>query len=125
MAKVLVTGGSGFIGSHLTEKLVAMGHEVTVIDNLSHSSVENLGPVIKKINLVKKDLLDFETLEESIKGKEYIFHLAANSSVNTSLEKPYWSAMQNIMVTVKLLELAVKHKVKRAVFSSVKESWKC
>lgn len=118
MTKILVTGGAGFIGSHLTEKLVGLGHEVTVIDNLSHAPIENIGSVIKKINLVKDDILNYEVLEEVIKGKEYIFHLAANSSVNISLEKPYWSAMQNIMITVKLLELAVKHKVKRVIFSS-------
>ncbi len=118
MAKVLVTGGAGFIGSHLTEKLVAAGHDVTVIDNLSHRTFENIESVIKEINLINGDILNQEVLEEAVKGEEYIFHLAGNTSVNISIEKPSWSATQNIMATVKLLELAVKHNVKRVVFSS-------
>jgi len=118
MAKVLVTGGMGFIGSHLTEKLVSAGHQVTVIDNLSHGTVENIKSVIKDINFVDGDILNQELLEEAVKGKEYVFHLAANTSVNISLKKPYWSAMRNIMAAIALLEAGVKHKVKRFIFSS-------
>jgi len=118
MAKVLVTGGMGFIGSHLTEKLVSAGHQVTVIDNLSHGTIKNIKSVIKDINFIDGDILNQELLEEAVKEKEYIFHLAANTSINISLKKPYWSAMRNIMATIGLLETAVKHKVKRFIFSS-------
>ena len=118
MAKVLVTGGAGFIGSHLTEKLVTEGHSVTVIDNLSHGITENISSVIKEINLIDGDMLDQKVLEKAVEGKEHIFHLAANTSVNLSLEKPGWSATQNIIATIKLLELAVKYNVKRVIFSS-------
>lgn len=118
MAKVLVTGGVGFVGSHLTERLVAEGHNVTVIDNLSQGRIESIESVIKEIDLIQGDILDEEVLEKAVKGKEYIFHLAANSSVNISLEKPYWSAQQNIMATIRLLEAAVRYEVKRVVFSS-------
>ncbi|PIV53959.1 MAG: hypothetical protein COS17_00995 [Elusimicrobia bacterium CG02_land_8_20_14_3_00_37_13] len=118
MSKVLITGGAGFIGSHLTERLVKLGNEVTVIDRTPEKEPENIKSVIKEINFVHSDILNFKTLEETIKGKEYIFHLAANSSVNKSLEKPSWSAEQNILATVKLLELAVKYGVKKIIFSS-------
>ena len=118
MAKVLVTGGAGFIGSHLTEKLVRGGHDVTVIDNLLHGTTENVESVIKDIELVNGDILNQEVREKAVKGKEYIFHLAANTSVNMSIEEPSRSAMQNIMATVGLLESAVKHNAARVIFSS-------
>ncbi|MDO9463933.1 MAG: NAD-dependent epimerase/dehydratase family protein [bacterium] len=118
MARVLVTGGGGFIGSHLTEKLVELGHEVTVIDNLSHGNLENLESVAKKINLLNEDILNPDVLQKVTGGKEYIFHLAANTSINKSLEKPSWSAELNIMTTIRLLETAVRHKVRRVIFSS-------
>ena len=118
MAKVLVTGGAGFIGSHLTEKLVEKGHNVAVIDNVSHGTLENIKSVMRKVDLIKGDILNQEVLEKAVKGKEYIFHVAANTSVNISIQKPHWSATQNIMATVRLLELAVKHNVKRVIFSS-------
>ena len=118
MAKVLVVGGVGFIGSHLTEKLVAEGHAVTILDNFSRGTKENIAAVIKDVNLMEGDMLDEGVLAKAVKEKEYIFHLAANTSVNASLEKPAWSAVQNIIATVKLLEAAVKYKVKRVIFSS-------
>lgn len=118
MSKVLVTGGAGFIGSHLVEKLVELGHDVTVIDALSTGNTKNLEPVMEKINLVEGDILDLSLLEKAMDKSEYIFHLAANSSVNRSLEDPYWSAERNIMATVGLLEIAAKNKARRMILSS-------
>ncbi|OGS27172.1 MAG: hypothetical protein A2297_08895 [Elusimicrobia bacterium RIFOXYB2_FULL_48_7] len=118
MSKALVTGGAGFIGSHLTEKLVGLGHEVTVVDNLSHFELDNLTSVKSKVNLLKINLEDAEALDKAIEGQDYIFHLAANTSVNNSLLKPSWSAGQNTINTVRILEFAAKHKVKRVMFSS-------
>ena len=118
MAKILVTGGAGFIGSNLTEKLVKLGHSVTVIDNLSHGSLDNLAGVKGQIEFINGDLLNADILESCLAGKDYALHLAANSSVNASLEKPAWSASQNILATVQLLELCAKHKIKRVVLSS-------
>ena len=118
MAKVLVTGGAGFIGSHLTEKLVELGHEVTVIDNVSHGNLENIESVAKKIILMKGDMLDSEVLGKAVQGKEYVFHMAANTNIDKSVSMPSWSAEQNIVTTVKLLEAAVRYNIKRVVFSS-------
>ena len=88
MAKVLVTGGTGFIGSHLTEKLVELGHEVTVVDNISHGSLENLEAVVKKVILLEGDILNSEVLEKAVHGKDYIFHTAANTNINKSINMP-------------------------------------
>ncbi|MFH1905131.1 MAG: NAD-dependent epimerase/dehydratase family protein [bacterium] len=118
MARVLVTGGGGFIGSHLTEKLVGLGHEVTVVDNVSHGNLENLESVAKEIILMKGDMLNSEVLEKAVQGKKYVFHTAANTNIDKSINMPAWSAEQNIVATVKLLETAVKYNIKRVIFSS-------
>jgi len=118
MAKVLVTGGAGFIGSHLTEKLVELGNEVTVIDNTSHGNLKNIESVAKKIIFMEGDMLNSELLEKAVQGKECVFHMAANTNIDKSISMPSWSAEQNIVATVKLLEAAVKHNAKRVIFSS-------
>jgi UDP-glucose 4-epimerase len=118
MSKVLVTGGTGFIGSHLSEKLVALGHKVTILDNVEFGNMENIRSVSDKINLIKGNITDVNLLEGAIKGNEYIFHLAANNSVNKSIQEPFWSAEQNIMGAIRLLEIALKEKVRRVIFSS-------
>ncbi len=118
MSKVLVTGGTGFVGSHLREKLVALGHEVTIIDNVEYGSLDNIRSITDKIDLVKGNIADADLLDNAIKGNEYVFHLAANNSVNKSIQEPFWSAETNIMSTVKILQAAVKHRVKRVIFSS-------
>ena len=118
MSRVLVTGGAGFIGSHLVEKLVELGHNVTVIDQLSSGNIKNIESVMRKINFVEGDVLDLKLLEKAAGGSEYIFHLAAQTSINRSLEDPYWSAERNIMATIGLLKIAAKNKARRVIFSS-------
>jgi len=118
MAKVLVTGGAGFIGSNLTEKLVELGHKVTVIDDISHGNIGNLKSVVSEINLIKGNLFDSDVLKKAVQGKECIFHMAANTNIDKSISMPAWSAEQNIVATIKLLKTAVKHNVKRVIFSS-------
>ena len=118
MSRALVTGGAGFIGSHLVEKLVDRGHTVTVIDELSTGNRKNLESVMDRIQFLQGDIRDLALLEKATADSEYIFHLAANSSVNRSIEDPVWSAEQNVMATIGLLKLAAKHKVRRVIFSS-------
>ncbi|MCK4437361.1 NAD-dependent epimerase/dehydratase family protein, partial [bacterium] len=118
MSKVLVTGGVGFIGSHLVEKLVKLGHDVTVVDRLSTGNIKNIEPVLPKVNFIEGDISDPGLLEKSVRKSEFIFHVAAQSSVNRSLEDPFWSAEQNIMATIGLLKIAAKKKVRRVIFSS-------
>ena len=86
--KFVVTGGAGFIGSHLTEKLVKQGDIVTVIDNLNTGKEKNLELVKEKIEFVKGSILDHKLLEEITKDVDGVFHQAALASVPDSFKKP-------------------------------------
>lgn len=118
MSKALVTGGAGFIGSHVAERLVNLGHEVTVVDALSTGDMKNLESIRSQIQFVEGDLLDASVVEETVPGNDFVFHLAANSSVNKSLENPVWSCQQNVLTTIGLLKAAADAGVKRLIFSS-------
>ena len=83
--KVLITGGAGFIGSHLAEKLLKLGYEVRVLDNLSSGSLENLSQIMDEIEFVKGDCKNRRDVLDSIKDVEVIFHLAANPEVRLEL----------------------------------------
>ena len=85
---VLVTGGAGFIGSHLTEKLVEQGDQVTVIDNLNTGKEKNLEHVREKIEFVKGDILDEKLIDEITQNVNGVFHEAALASVQDSFTKP-------------------------------------
>jgi UDP-N-acetylglucosamine 4-epimerase len=113
--KYLVTGGAGFIGSHLVEALVAQGSEVTVLDNLS-TGLE--GNVLGKARLVMGHAGDAGLLDQLLPGCVGIFHLAAVSSVQASLDRPVEVHEDNLTATLTLLEAARRHHVPRFVFSS-------
>lgn len=118
MSRALVTGGSGFIGSHLVDRLVAEGHEVTVIDDFKTGSMAHLEGVKSQITIIKADLLEKEALAKAVAGQDYVFHLAALASVNISIENPLISCRQNVLATVGLLKAAADAGVKRLIFSS-------
>ena len=86
--KYVVTGGAGFIGSHITEKLVERGDTTTVIDNMNTGKEENLESVRDKINFVKGDILDIDLLENITKDVDGVFHQAALASVQDSFAQP-------------------------------------
>lgn len=106
--RILVTGGAGFIGSHLCERLVSNGHEVTAIDNFSTGNVNNLNSLIdsKSFNLVEGSILDASTLKSLIKRADYIFHLAAAVGVFNIVNNPLASLLTNIRGTENVLEAA-------------------
>lgn len=116
--KILVTGGAGFIGSHLVEALVADGHTVTVIDNLRSGHEKNLDSVKSKITFVKGDILDEKTLATAMKGQEAVFHLAAIASVPYSVEHPLETHDVNTTGTLRVLLAARTAGVKKFVYSS-------
>jgi UDP-glucose 4-epimerase len=118
MAKVLVTGGAGFIGSHLVEALLAKKHDVTVLDNLSSGRLSNLSAVKDKINFIKGDICDVNSVKKACEGKDVVFHLAAIASVPYSVQHPLEAHEVNITGTLKVLIAARDAKVKRFVFSS-------
>ena len=114
--RILVTGGAGFIGSHLCERLAQDGHSVTVIDNFSTGSASNLVNLIgaKNFKLIEGSILDTNTLYPLIKDSEYIFHLAAAVGVFNIVKNPLASLLTNIRGTENILELA--HSTKTPVF---------
>jgi len=104
--KALVTGGAGFIGSHLTEDLVAKGCRVTVLDNFSSGRQANLNRVAADIELIEDDIRNLQAVERAAKGCEVIFHLAAVVSVPQTVAQPLDSAMVNDLGTLHVLEAA-------------------
>jgi len=118
MACFLVTGGSGFIGSHLCYKLVEEGHEVRVLDNLSSGKHKNLAGIDSEIEWFEGDLCDVELLDRSLQGVEYVLHHAAVASVQTSVDRPLFEQNTNVVGTLFLLEAARRAGVRRLVFAA-------
>lgn len=112
--KVLVTGGAGFIGSHICKLLADLGHAVTVIDNLSTGHEEL---VDKRANFFKMDLAREDKLEKVLKGQDAVIHLASYALVSESVANPI-KYSDNITGAVKLLEAMKKAGVKKIIFSS-------
>ncbi len=117
--KCFVTGGAGFIGSHLVDELLIEEHEVTVFDNLSSGRKEFIKRHLNKENFrfIKADLLDEERVLEEIEDHDVVFHLAAKPDVRIGREKPE-VAKEDIIVTYNLLDAMRRRDVKKIVFSS-------
>lgn len=117
MSKILVTGGAGFVGSNLSEALVEEGHEVVIVDNLSTGKKENIPAKAKlhEVDITQKSNL--AEVFEKVKP-EAVFHLAAQASVNRSVEDPGLDVKVNVIGTINLLDLCAKHEVKHFIFSS-------
>ena len=119
--KVLITGGAGFIGSHLAEQLRSAGDEPVALDNLSSGRRENLPPDVK---LIEADVLDEELFRVVADGRfDAIVHLAGQTMVNASLADPIFDARQNILGTLQVLEAARRGGVRRIVFASTAASY--
>ena len=117
MQKAIVTGGAGFIGSHLVDKLIEQGVEVTILDNLSTGKKQNINP--------KAEFIDCDIFKDTygdliflLNGADTVFHLAAKTTVQESIEKPSLYNDINVVGTLNLLEAAAAMKVKRFIFSS-------
>lgn len=117
MKDILVTGGAGFIGSHLARKFAGMGHRVRVLDNLSTGRLENLAPVLSSIELVEADMRDPEVCLRACSGIEFVFHEAAIPSVPKSVDDPQPSHDANVTGTFNLLRAAVQQKVRRFIYA--------
>ena len=114
---VVVTGGAGFIGSHLVEKLLSLGYQVTVVDNFSSGRIENLSGISSEIRLIRGDLRLPEVSEEAIRDEvDTVFHFAANPEVRVGDPKEHYE--NNILATYNLLEAMRRRDVKRIVFAS-------
>lgn len=116
--KYAITGGAGFIGSHLVKELVNRGEEVIVIDDFSTGKKDCLQEVLDKIKLVKGDIRDFELLKKSLKEVDFVLHHAALISVTESVEKPELYREVIFEGTRNVLEASRINKVKKVVFAS-------
>lgn len=117
MTKVLVTGGAGFIGSHLVERLLTDGHDVVIVDNLCSGSRENLASA-PGARLIVADILDLLGLADALSDVERIFHLAALISGPESLREPERYFETNLNGTARVIQLAAKIGARRIVFAS-------
>jgi len=116
--KYVVTGGAGFIGSHITKKLVERGDVVTVIDNMNTGKKKNLESVISRINFVRGDILDIDLLEDITKNADGVFHQAALASVQDSFDEPDKYHNVNVNGTENILKLSKKYGFKVVYASS-------
>jgi UDP-glucose 4-epimerase len=116
MMKVLVTGGAGFIGSHVVDRLVEEGHDVVVVDNLATGKRKNVN---RAASLYKLDILS-RRLERVFRNERpnIVIHLAAQVSVRRSVDDPVVDAQVNVLGTLNVLQQAVKHGARKVVFSS-------
>ncbi len=117
-ADFLVTGGAGFIGSHLVERLVSSGHRVRVLDDLSTGHSANLNSVANRIDLVKGCAANAGDVERAIKGVRGVFHLAAISSVTVSLQNPLRNQQAGEVATLTVLDAARRAGVSRVILTS-------
>jgi UDP-glucose 4-epimerase len=113
----MVTGGAGFIGSHVTDALVAQGAKVTIVDNFS-TGYRELVKEGASVRLVEADLLDYPAVERAMAGQSFVFHLAANADVKDGLLHPRKDIEQNILATQNVLEAMRTHGVTNVAFSS-------
>jgi len=116
----LVTGGAGFIGSHLVEKLLSLGHSVTAIDNYSTGRKANLDFLKsnKSLKAVEADIADFAAIEPHFKGVDWVFHIAALADIVPSIQNPAAYHRSNVDGTLSVLEAARKHGVKRLQYAA-------
>mgnify|MGYP001033234724 CR=1 FL=1 len=120
--KYLVTGGAGFIGSNIVDRLISEGHEVIVIDNEYSDAHENFYWNDKAKNY-KYDIRDYEAIEPLFAGVDYVFHLAAEARIQPAIENPIAAVEINVVGTCNVLQAARKHNVKRVIYSSTSSAY--
>jgi len=118
--RVLVTGGAGFIGSHLVDRLMELGHEVRVLDDLSAGSLDNVRRWLddERFEFIKGDMRNPEIVKEAVKDVEAVFHLAANPEVRIGSQSPELLYETNVLITYNLLNAVRDSGVKYIVFTS-------
>lgn len=115
---VLVTGGAGFIGSHLAEHLLEQGHHVSVLDNFATGRRSNIAALGGEVELIEGDIQSYERVNKAVAGCEVVFHLAALPSVPRSVQDPLTSNATNVIGTLNVLLAARDHGVRRVVYAS-------
>lgn len=119
MKKCLITGGAGFIGSNLVERLINLNYEINVVDNLSTGTFSNLEQFKNKINFYKKDISDLKQLDDCLfKGVDYVFHLAGLADIVPSIENPQKYFDSNVKGTLNILQKSKHHKIKKLIYAA-------
>ncbi len=116
--KSIITGGAGFIGSHLSEKLISLGHKVVVVDNFVVGKKKNIKNIKDKIEIVNKDIRNYDSIKDLFKNVDYVFHLAALADIVPSIENPDDYFSTNVQGTYNVLKASVENKVKRFIYSA-------
>lgn len=116
--KILITGGAGFIGSHLVEKLINLKHEVIVLDNLSTGRLENIKHLLKKIKFVKCDISKNQNFFKYFKSVDKVFHIAALADIVPSINNPYKYFEANVKGTLNIVKACRKFKIKKLVYTA-------
>jgi len=118
--KILITGGAGFIGSHLVDYLLKIGYETVVLDNFSYGKIENIRQYMnnQSFHLIKGDVRSSEDVKEALKGVDAVYHLAAIVNIPLSIENPLLVDEVNVEGTLNLLGACVKHDIRRFVYVS-------
>lgn len=120
-SRVLITGGAGFLGSHLTNALVSGGDHVTILDNFSSGQIGNLATLVENsdvVRIVRGDCKDLNAVSSALGESEIVFHLAANPDARPNVLEPWEGFKNNVAATQRLLEGIVHSKVERIVFAS-------
>ena len=111
--KHIITGGAGFIGSHLVEALIKQKQKVVVLDNLSTGRIDNIKPFLKKIKFIKCDISKKSSWLKEFSGTLYVYHLAALADIVPSMQNPEKYFNSNVTGTLNVLEACRKAKVKK------------
>lgn len=123
--KAIVTGGAGFIGSHIVDRLLLDGCEVIVIDNYSTGRLENLHrhKKTKELKIIEEDITNFKRIQKYFKGVDWVFHIAALADIVPSIQHPTDYFQANVNGTFSVLEASRKAKVKRLIYSASSSSY--
>lgn len=116
--KIIVTGGAGFIGSHLVEKLLKKNHNITVIDNLSTGRLSNINKFKKKVKFVKSDISKNNNWDKYFKNIDWVIHLAALADIVPSIQNPVNYFNSNVIGTLNVLQACRKYKIKKIIYSA-------
>ncbi len=118
MAKYLVTGGAGFIGSNIVKELIRLNEEVRILDDLSTGKIENIKPILDKVEFIQGDFTNIEIAREAVRGVDYVLHQGAITSVLRSVDDPIKTNNANIVGTLNMLVASRDGKVKRFIYAA-------
>lgn len=116
---ILITGGCGFIGSHIAEKLLSKDHKVTIIDNLSTGRLDNIDHLVgDNLNVVIEDISNYDKIQKYFKSIDIVYHIAALADIVPSIENPIQYHNSNVNGTLSVLECSRKYKIKRFIYAA-------